>query len=186
MTGGRGILHGDDLTIAVAAPLSALDFVSGEAVSVLAIYRRTATLFLRAFAKLGVEAALGSGGRFSHGATMGDCFAATSQADILSTRTGRKLLGAALFRRNDAFLQQISVPLRTPERAEKFQRLTARVFRGEAPLWPTMGLNPSQFSDLLTETLAELVPVREADFESPERKRALILAHDRFAPLGAA
>lgn len=135
ITGGRGILHGSDLTLSIAAPVEALGFAPNAAVSAIALYERLARGFLCAFAELGIAAAMGTCCRERACETRGDCFAIVSQADILDAKTGRKLLGAAMHRRDRWFLEQMSLPLfpfLPAERAEAQEALCREVFRGSA------------------------------------------------------
>ncbi len=62
----------------------------------------------------------------------GDCFAVTSQADLVETETSIKLLGGALHRSGDAILFQASAPLHTASCKERARYLADIVFRGEA------------------------------------------------------
>ena len=129
ITGGRGILHGDDLTVTVVASAAHIG-LGGEAASIVALYRRLAEGFLFAFEKLGVPATLGGCTRPLPVEAHGDCFASASQADIVHAQTGEKLLGSALHRRGDCFLQQVSIPLGTPALKAQRHELTKALFRG--------------------------------------------------------
>lgn len=110
-TGGRGILHGDDLTVSVCGSLSALGFSSDSAPSIQSIYFRLSEMYLRAFEKLGVSAKIGEGTQPRVSNHYGDCFLIANSADLVCVRTGRKLLGSALLRRGEYVLQQVSIPL---------------------------------------------------------------------------
>ncbi len=112
-TGGRGILHGDDLTVSLCAPIEAIGFPKGASPSITAIYLRTSEIFQSAFEKLGVLAKIGEGTPPPVSNRYGDCFQIASSADLISVRTGQKILGSALLRRGDTFLQQVSIPLYT-------------------------------------------------------------------------
>ena len=109
ITGGRGILHGDDLTISATAKVGSLG-LSGS-VSTLEIYTLIARCFIAALETFGFQAAMGTCSRERARGDMGDCFACVSQADVIDVKTGRKLLGAALHRRDHYFLMQASIPL---------------------------------------------------------------------------
>jgi lipoate-protein ligase A len=99
-TGGRGLLHGGDLTYAVAMPLP-----SGPDGRVDAVYRRLAGALIAGLAGLGVEAAVAR-----HDGPAGPvCFAGQQGADL---RVGdRKLCGSAQVRRDGAVLQHGSILL---------------------------------------------------------------------------
>ncbi len=136
ITGGRGILHGDDVTISIAAPVAALGMDPGPALSTIAIYERLAAGFLRAFDELGMAATLGACRREAGDEARGDCFAIISRADIVDASTGRKRLGSALHRRERWVLQQTSLPLHfmlPAERCREHAQLRSSVFPGATP-----------------------------------------------------
>jgi lipoyl(octanoyl) transferase len=99
-TGGRGLLHGGDLTYAVAMPRPA-----GDAGRVDAVYEKLAGALIAGLARIGVTAAVarhqGPGGPV--------CFASQQGADL---RVGdRKLCGSAQVTRGAAVLQHGSILL---------------------------------------------------------------------------
>lgn len=101
-TGGRALLHGGDLTYAVAMPRPA-----GAAGSVDAVYCRLAAALVAGLAQLGVDASVA---RHDGRATGPVCFTSMEGADL---RVGeRKLCGSAQVRRGGAVLQHGSVLLR--------------------------------------------------------------------------
>jgi lipoate-protein ligase A len=106
-TGGRAILHIDELTYSVIAPLKD-DRVYG---SVLESYQRMSQALLRALHLLGVPARADK----DHGApaqqTPGGpvCFEVPSNYEI--TVAGKKLIGSAQARRREGVLQHGSLPL---------------------------------------------------------------------------
>jgi lipoate-protein ligase A len=130
ITGGRGILHGDDLTVTIAAPVEAFGLNPDRPFSAIAVYERIAAAFLAAFARLGVRAAMGSCERARCREARGDCLAMISRADVVEAPSGRKLLGAALHRRERWILQQCSIPLFTPQRRALQAALSRALFRG--------------------------------------------------------
>jgi lipoate-protein ligase A len=99
-TGGRALLHGADLTYAVALPQP-----SGGAGTVDAVYTRIARALIAGLRHLDVDADVAR-----HGAGIGPvCFTGQQGADL---RVGaRKLCGSAQLRRNGAVLQHGSVLL---------------------------------------------------------------------------
>jgi lipoate-protein ligase A len=99
-TGGQGLLHGADLTYAVAMPRPA-----GAAGSVDAVYTWLAGALIGGLARIGVEAAIAR-----HDGPAGPvCFAGQQGADL---RVGeRKLCGSAQVRRDGAVLQHGSILL---------------------------------------------------------------------------
>lgn len=99
-TGGRALLHGGDLTYAVAMPRPA-----GEAGHVDALYRTIAGALIAGLAELGVTATIGS----DRGAAGPACFATAQGADL---RVGdRKVCGSAQVQRGAVVLQHGSVLL---------------------------------------------------------------------------
>jgi len=99
-TGGRALLHGGDVTYAVAFPQP-----PGDAGRVDAIYEWLAGGLIAGLALLGVEAAVAR----NDGPAGPVCFAGQQGADL---RVGeRKLCGSAQVRRDDAVLQHGSVLL---------------------------------------------------------------------------
>ncbi len=98
-TGGAAVLHDQEITYAVAAPLGSSVF--GESVG--EIYDSVAGALVAALARFGVHCDRGGGGR-----PMGfACFSAAGGHEI--TVGGRKLVGSALRRGRRAFLQHGSL-----------------------------------------------------------------------------
>lgn len=99
-TGGQGLLHGGDLTYAVAMPRP-----GGAAGGVDAVYGLLADALIAGLARLGVEAAVAR-----HDGPAGPvCFAGQQGADL---RVGdRKLCGSAQVRRDGAVLQHGAILL---------------------------------------------------------------------------
>jgi lipoate-protein ligase A len=99
-TGGRAVLHGADLTYAVALPAP-----PGTGGSVDAVYRRLADALVAGLAGLGVHAAVGH----SDGPGGAACMASQQGSDL---RVGeRKLCGSAQVRQRGVVLQHGSVLL---------------------------------------------------------------------------
>jgi lipoate-protein ligase A len=103
-TGGRAILHGDELTYSFSA--SNNGFFSG---SLLATYRALSSAMCSAFTMLGIEVDMQSK-RASGKDIMRSplCFRSTSYGEI--TCQGRKIVGSAQKRWQEGFLQQGSIP----------------------------------------------------------------------------
>jgi lipoate-protein ligase A len=102
-TGGRAVLHGADLTYAVAAPVAALPN------GLDATYARIGSALRRALARLGVPAepaAAGPGARRPSGF---DCFRSAAAHEICAQ--GRKLAGSAQRRSGLGVLQHGSLRL---------------------------------------------------------------------------
>lgn len=110
-TGGRAVLHAEEITYAVAAPLAG-PFAGGLA----ACHRRIGQALARFYAACGVDAAL------TRPAAAADldprsprpCFASPGLAELEAG--GRKLAGSAQRRGRRAFLQHGSLPLGTAHR----------------------------------------------------------------------
>ena len=113
MTGGRGILHGDDLTISMIASNRDIDLDDEAGIS--EIYHVVSKVFVECFKTLGVEAIAGNEAPIRNADPRGDCFAASTKSDIVDSATKSKILGAALYKRGSRFLLQASVPLRSKE-----------------------------------------------------------------------
>lgn len=105
ITGGRAILHEDDLTYSIAAGEDN-PVVQG---TLMDTYRKISQALLSGLHKLGVQAAYspGDGDAYGGGAA---CFAASSRYEL--TVSGKKLIGSAQRRKQGAVLQQGSLPLR--------------------------------------------------------------------------
>ncbi len=109
-TGGRAILHTDELTYSVIGPADDPRLAG----SVLESYNRLACALLQAVRSLGLDArsnplSLELPGTAKHGATNPVCFEVPSAYEI--TADGRKLIGSAQARRKDGVLQHGSLPL---------------------------------------------------------------------------
>lgn len=106
-TGGRAILHTDEITYSISGRLDDPIF-SG---SILESYRRLAAALLSAIACLGVTADLKEIKDRSPNNGVADavCFEVASNYEI--TCQGKKLIGSAQARRNQGFLQHGSLPL---------------------------------------------------------------------------
>jgi lipoate-protein ligase A len=104
-TGGRAILHGEELTYSFSARTDQPPFASG----LLDSYRSISSAFCLAFKKIGIPAAskmTKEKGRVLTRSPL--CFASSSYGEILIDH--RKLVGAAQKRWKDGLLQQGSIP----------------------------------------------------------------------------
>ncbi len=133
ITGGRAILHGDDVTISVVASLSALGFKHDSIFSAAKVYQVLSEPILEALNRTGLNTEMGACTLPSNNERMGDCFQGISRADIVDRRTGKKIVGAALHRRDNLVLQQASIPLNTSERADKLNQLKIALFGTDRP-----------------------------------------------------
>jgi lipoate-protein ligase A len=106
-TGGRAILHTDELTYSVTAPLDE-PLLAG---SVLESYNRLAKALLAAVRLLGVPVEMETGRSNGRDRTAGPvCFEVPSAYEI--TVGGKKLIGSAQARRKEGVLQHGTLPLR--------------------------------------------------------------------------
>ncbi len=105
MTGGRAILHTDELTYSIALPLTH-PLVSG---TIPDSYRRLSSALMTALHKIGLDA--NADKRINtHAAPVGPvCFEVPSDYEI--TASGKKLIGSAQVRKHNGALQHGSLPL---------------------------------------------------------------------------
>lgn len=121
-TGGRAILHTDELTYAVIAPADE-PRVEG---SVLESYNRLAAALLRAVKSLEIPVEMKEGKANQDGTFNPVCFETPSTYEI--TVNGKKLIGSAQARKKEGVLQHGSLPL-----TGDLTRITqALVFENEA------------------------------------------------------
>ena len=105
LTGGRAILHTDELTYSVIAPLNE-PRVEG---SVLESYNRLAQALLMAVKNLEIPVEMKEGKADSLGTLNPVCFEVPSTYEI--TVNGKKLIGSAQARKKEGVLQHGSLPL---------------------------------------------------------------------------
>lgn len=106
LTGGRAILHTDELTYSVIAPIHE-ELVAG---TLLESYNRIASGLLQAMCSLGVPVEINTDRtRLDPNASGPVCFEVPSAYEI--TSNGKKLIGSAQARRQLGILQHGSIPL---------------------------------------------------------------------------
>jgi len=118
-TGGRAVLHGHDLTIALAGPREALLATSGHGLQggrpVRDVYRRLVEPVVQGLREAGLDACLAELTRFaSKPGSSPDCFATAAENDVVHAATGRKLCGCALRLTDRGALLQASIPCGMP------------------------------------------------------------------------
>ena len=106
MTGGRAILHTDELTYSVAGPADN-PILAG---SVLESYSRLAQALLRAVQSLSLPVEMKAGKADADGNTNPVCFEVPSTYEITAAG-GKKLIGSAQARKKEGVLQHGSLPL---------------------------------------------------------------------------
>jgi lipoate-protein ligase A len=122
-TGGSAVLHGHDLTVAIAIPHA------GARRSVRAIYRTLVSPVVEALRQCGLNARLAEDtAHAGTGTRSADCFAFASTNDVVDELTGAKVCGCALRVTNRAALLQASIPYREPIMA------TERILHGGVAL----------------------------------------------------
>lgn len=106
-TGGKAILHGDELTYSLCLPLDH-PLASGDIVE---SYRRLSAGLLRALDMLGLPALANPAQERARSEASGPvCFVQPSHYEILVD--GRKLIGSAQLRRKGVMLQHGTIPIR--------------------------------------------------------------------------
>jgi lipoate---protein ligase len=109
-TGGRGVLHGGDLTICVAAPNSVFGPHHARGIGVMAAYHALTAPVNHSLSKFGVAIKTGNGSyRKSRTIAREDCFSSTAPCDVVDEKHGIKVLGCALRRSAGAVLLQMSL-----------------------------------------------------------------------------
>jgi lipoyl(octanoyl) transferase len=148
LTGGRAILHIDELTYSVAARSDEPRVAGG----VIESYRRLSGGLLAGLEKLGASVQAEKGDGEAHGFKGPVCFEVPSDYEI--TVNGRKLLGSAQTRRNGIVLQHGALPLYgdlgricdalafydEAEREDARQRLLRRAITVEEALGEQVGM----------------------------------------------
>jgi lipoate-protein ligase A len=105
MTGGRAILHTDELTYSVTGPVDEPNLAG----ALLQSYNRLAGALLAAVQDLGLLVEMKEGKADGDGKTNPICFEVPSTHEI--TADGKKLIGSAQARRKEGVLQHGSLPL---------------------------------------------------------------------------
>jgi lipoate-protein ligase A len=191
MTGGRAILHVDELTYSVALPIRhAL-----AAGTIVESYRRLSVALLRAVEQLGL--AVRAAPKDAHAAASGPvCFEVPSDYEI--TADGKKLVGSAQVRKQSAALQHGSLPLTgdvtriadalayagEAARAHTRQRIAERAttFAGAAGFQVTWDEAAATIAASFAETFA--LDLQPGVLTEAESVRSLELREDRYAADG--
>ena len=107
-TGGRAVLHGNDLTITVALRATWLPCHNGQ--TVLSSYRAILEGALWALQESGHSVAFGTQNAHSERGNI-HCFEVAAGCDLVDRESGQKIAGCAQRRAGQAILQQMSFPL---------------------------------------------------------------------------
>jgi len=147
-TGGRAVLHGHDVTLGLAFPLSDL-CPREDWRSIRAVYRSAIFPIVEALRACGIDAALGEAGMVGSSRSS-DCFAAVSPNDVIERSTGLKVCGCALRLTDCAVLAQCSIPAGPPLVDP------GEVYRDPAPVhW--VQLDPEAFSSAISQTIQTII-----------------------------
>lgn len=166
-TGGLAVLHDDEVTYAVAAPLDRPPF---GGLNLMETYARIAAALLEGFRLLGLPAQL-SRRRVSPGPhSAAPCFQVPTKDEILIR--GRKVVGSAQRRGKRAFLQHGAIPLSLDY--EALLAATGRAGEDPSPYRASFaGLRdflPGLTADALREALLEGF---RRTFEAPRERQPL-------------
>jgi len=189
-TGGRAILHTDELTYSVIAPLSDPRVAGG----VLESYQRLSIALLAALHALGIPAEAHPGKAPVPGqAGAAVCFEVPSNYEIVVA--GKKIIGSAQARRKNCVLQHGTFPLwgdlaritrvltfedegSRQEAAARllFHATTAEIFLGHKPSWQEVA--QAFISSFTSELDLDLSP---SELTKQERERAEILRQEKYS-----
>ena len=181
-TGGRAVLHADELTYAVAGPADPDTVGTG----ILSCYRTIATGLAAGVRELGGDVRLARGARGDSSGS-GACFSARSRYEL--TFGGRKLAGSAQRRQGGRFLQHGSLPLGDPD-----PRLWSALGPGgreaahaSVGLVRVLGYRPSWrlLASVLARNLAHVLGARPAmaSLTGRERRAAALYCERHSDPL---
>jgi lipoate-protein ligase A len=188
-TGGRAILHADELTYSVIAPADEPRLAG----SILESYNRLAGALLEAVRALGLPVEMKDGSSPNRDASNPVCFEVPSAYEI--TVNGKKLIGSAQARRKEGVLQHGSLPLTgdlaritdalifadEAKRREAAQRLLARAATVESALGrPALWSDAAQAFVWAFETKLDL-SFKEDELSESERERADELVREKYA-----
>jgi lipoyl(octanoyl) transferase len=187
-TGGRAILHTDELTYSVTAPVDE-PRVAG---SVLESYNRLAGALFQAVHSLGLPVEMKAGSDTNHATPNPVCFEVPSAYEI--TVLGKKLIGSAQARRKEGVLQHGSLPLvgdlaritnalvfrDEAERLKAAERLLVRATTVESALGRAISWDEAAeaFEQAFEEKLA--LCLERGVLSQSEQNRAEELVHDKY------
>ena len=149
-TGGRAVLHDQEVTYAVASNDTEL-FPAG---SIGATYRQVAGILARGLEAAGAVVDLHRRRESREGRAASDqpCFASAARHELLFQ--GRKLIGSAQRRLRHSFLQHGSIPLRLDYRLQaRVLRFEARRLRARVTCWEEVKAAENPSGDLAAALL---------------------------------
>jgi lipoyl(octanoyl) transferase len=187
-TGGRAILHTDELTYSVIAPAEEPRLAG----SVLESYNRLAGALLQAVQSLGLSVEMKEGPGGNHGSFNPVCFEVPSAYEI--TVQEKKLIGSAQARRKEGVLQHGSLPLKgnlaritdalnftdETDRKDAARRLLERATTVEAVLGRNVswGEAAQAFNNAFEDNLN--LHLEEGVMSEGEQKRAEVLVFEKY------
>lgn len=189
MTGGRAILHTDELTYSVALPMNH-PVIAG---TIIDSYRRLSAALLAAVQTIGLEVHADKRADRTAKAVGPVCFEVPSDYEI--TADGKKLVGSAQVRKHNAALQHGSLPLygdltricdalAFPNESVR-QTARTRVTQRAVTLSEALGrtINWEQAAHAVIDAFATTfdLDLQESLLSSAEANRALELRNTRYA-----
>jgi lipoate-protein ligase A len=175
LTGGRAILHGDEITYSFSSKTTSGRFSNG----LLDSYRKISTAFGLALSKMGIDPELklmrASRGLPPSGcrSKSPSCFQSVSYGEIAIN--GRKVIGSAQKRWTDALLQQGSIPLTIDkDTAIRIFGLHSVDNAGLAAIVPLLSI--TRINDLIRTSFEETFDVKFT-FSAPSEQECS-LAHE--------
>ncbi|MGB7876921.1 MAG: lipoate--protein ligase family protein [Anaerolineales bacterium] len=189
MTGGRAILHTDELTYSVTAPVNE-PRVAG---SLLESYNRLASALLAAVQDLSLPVEMKEDKAESNGEPNPVCFEVPSTYEI--TVEGKKLIGSAQARRREGVLQHGSLPLTgdltricqalvfldDSAREKAMQRLLARATTVESVLGREVDWDSAAQAFVRAFEAQLGLSFEEGELSESELARAEELVHEKYA-----
>jgi lipoate-protein ligase A len=189
MTGGRAILHTDELTYSVTGPANEPRLVG----TVLESYNRLAGALLTAVQDLDLPVEMKEDRVENHGTPNPVCFEVPSTYEI--TVNGKKLIGSAQARRRDSVLQHGSLPLTGdltricqalvfPDelaREHAMQRLLARATTVEAVLGRGVSWDTAAQAFIRAFEARLELKLLAGELSESELARAEELVHEKYA-----
>jgi len=180
-TGGKAVLHQDEITYCVVAPLT-----GPFAGSLVETYAKVAAALAAGLSRLGLPVTLKERALAVAPGTAAPCFLVPSEKEILVD--GRKVVGSAQRRGQRAFLQHGAVPLtldyealaRATADPEADLALYRRAFAGLADLRPGLGAEEVRRHLSLGFSQQFPGPWEDRPLEEDERSRAAALVRERF------
>jgi len=189
MTGGRAILHTDELTYSVTGPADEPHLAG----SILESYNRLARALLSAVQDLRLPVEMKEGKADASGQTNPVCFEVPSTYEI--TVDGKKLIGSAQARRKEGVLQHGSLPLTGdltricqalvfPDEAARetaMQRLLARATTVESALGQAVDWETARQAFVRAFEAQLGLSLEGGELSESELSRAEELVHEKYA-----